>query len=142
MGFSLVAAAAIIGVSLVMGLEIIVGTTIPIITNINESYNEMRNRAIDQVQTNINITSVTSEINGSNYDINITVENVGSVTLEPTYFNILINGIKNEFTCSKTFLYPENEVYFNVLNISGSGESRLKIVTNNGISDYYMFILT
>jgi archaellum component FlaF (FlaF/FlaG flagellin family) len=142
MGFSLVAAAAIVGVSLVMGLEIIVGTTIPTITNINESYNEMRNRAIDQVQTNINITSVTSEINGSNYDINITVENVGSVTLEPTYFNILINGIKNEFTCSKTFLYPENEVYFNVLNISGSGECRLKIVTNNGISDYYMFILT
>lgn len=142
MGFSLVAAAAIVGVSLVMGLEIIVGTTIPTITNINESYNEMRNRAIDQVQTNINITSVTSEINGSNYDINITVENIGSVTLEPTYFNILINGIKNEFSCSKTFLYPENEVYFNILNISGSGESRLKIVTNNGISDYYMFILT
>jgi archaellum component FlaF (FlaF/FlaG flagellin family) len=53
MGFSLVAAAAIVGVSLVMGLEIIVGTTIPTITNINESYNEMRNRAIDQIQTNI-----------------------------------------------------------------------------------------
>jgi archaellum component FlaF (FlaF/FlaG flagellin family) len=141
MGFSLVAATAIIGVSLVMGLEIIVGTTIPTITDINESFNEMRNRAIDQVQTYINITSVTSDINGSNYDINITVENIGSITLQPTYFDILINGTKNDFTCSKIYLYPQDEVYFNVLNISGSGESRLKIVTNNGISDYYIFIL-
>jgi len=141
MGFSLVAATAIIGVSLVMCLEIIVGTTMPTITDLHESFNDMRNRAIDQVQTDIDITSVTSEINGSNYDINITVKNIGSITLQTKYFDILINGTKNEFTCSKSYIYPEHEVYFNVFNIPGSGESRLKIVTNNGVSDYYIFIL-
>jgi archaellum component FlaF (FlaF/FlaG flagellin family) len=142
MGFSLVAATAIIGVSLVMCLEIIVGTTVPTITDLNESFNYMKNRAIDQIQTNIDVTNVASEINGSNYDINITVENIGSTTLQTMYFDILINGTKNEFNCSKSYLYPGHEVYFNVLNISGSSEKRLKIVTNNGISDYYMFILS
>ena len=141
MGFSLVAATAIIGVSLIMCLEIIVGTTLPTLNDLHESFNDMKNRANNQVQTNIDITSVTTLVNGSNYDINITVENIGSTILQTTYFDILINGTKNEFNCSKSYIYPEHDVYFNVVNITGTGERRLKIVTNNGISDYYIFIL-
>ncbi len=141
MGFSLVAATAIIGVSIIMCLEIIVGTTIPTVTNLNESFDNMKNRAIYQIQTCIDITNVTYEINGSNYDINITVKNNGSITLQTTNFNTIINGIKCEFYCSKSYLFPEHEVYFNILNISGAGEKRLKIVTNNGISDYYVLML-
>jgi len=141
MGFSLVAAAAIIGVSVLMVIEIIVGTTIPTLTDIHDSFNDMRNRSIDQVQTDINITRVTVEVNGSDYDINITVENLGSITLETTYFNILINGTEKQFTYSTSYLYPEKVVYFNVYNLQGNGERRLKVVTDNGISDYYKFIL-
>ena len=141
MGFSLVGAAAIIGVSILMGIEIIISTTIPIITDVDDSFDEMRNRAIAEVQTDINITDVTSIVNGSNYDINITVENTGSVTLETAYFDILINGTKNDFTCSKSYIHPENTVYFDIFSYSGSGNLRLKVVTNNGISDYYEFIL-
>lgn len=141
MGFSLVAAAAIIGVSILMAIEIIVGTTVPTLTDVHDSFDDMRDRAIDQVQTDINITDVTSEANGSNYDINITVENTGCITLETTYFNILINGTDKEFTCSKSYLHPENEVYFNVSSLQGTGDRRLKVVTDNGISDYYDFTL-
>ena len=141
MGFSLVAAAAIIGVSILMAIEILAGTTIPTITDVYDSFDDMRDRAIDQVQTDINITDVTSEANGSNYDINITVENIGSTTLETVYFNILINGVEKQFTCSKSYLHPENEVYFNVSSLQGTGDRRLKVVTDNGISDYYDFTL-
>ena len=141
MGFSLVAAAAIISVSIVMAIEIIVGTTIPTVTDVHDSFDEMKDRAIDQVQTDINITGISSVTNGSNYDINITVENTGSTTLEIAYFNILINGTEKVFTCSNSYLFPENEVYFNVSSLQGTGERRLKIVTDNGISDYYEFTL-
>lgn len=141
MGFSLVAATAIIGVSIIMCLEIIAGTTIPTITDLNKSYDYMRNRAIDQVQTNIDITSVNSGINGSSYDINIIVENIGSITLQTSNFDILINGTIYEHTCSKLYLYPQDEAYFNVSSIPDSGDKRLKIITNNGISDYYVFII-
>jgi archaellum component FlaF (FlaF/FlaG flagellin family) len=141
MGFSLVAAAAIICVSIVLAIEILVGTTVPTMTDVYDSFDDMRNRAIDQVQTDINIADVTPVANGSNYDINITVENTGSITLETNYFNILVNGSDNKFTCSSSYIHPENEVYFNVSSLHGSGTRRLKVLTKNGISDYYEFIL-
>ena len=59
MGFSLVAATAIIGVGLVMAIEILVGTTLPTMTDVHESLKDMKNRAIDQIQTQISITDVT-----------------------------------------------------------------------------------
>ena len=142
MGFSLVASAAIIGVSILIAIEIIIGTTIPTITDMHESFDDMKDRAIDQVQTDINITTVTTAPNGSNYDINITVENSGSVTLKTSFFNILINGTEEQFTYSKSYLHPENEIYFNKYNFTGSGDRILKVVTNNGISDYYKFTLS
>lgn len=141
MGLSLVAAAAIIGVSIVMAIEIMVGTTIPTLTDTHDSFDNMKDRAINQVQTDISIADVTSEANGSNYDINITLENTGSVTLETVYFNILINGTDNKFTCSRSYLHPNNEVYFNVSSLQGTGSRRLAIVTENGISEYYDFTL-
>lgn len=142
MGFSLVAATAIICVSIVMAIEIIAGTTIPTVTNVHDSFNEMKDRAIEQIQTDISITSVISEINGSDFDINVTLENTGSATLETKYFNILINGTNTKFTCSDSYLYPEKTVYFNVSNLKGTGSRRLKIVTDNGISDYSDFTLS
>ena len=141
MGFSLVAAAAIIGVSILIVIEGIVGTTIPIFTNVHESFNKMKNRAIYQVQTDINITSVTAEVNGSKTDINITIKNIGSISLKTSYFYILINGTSKEFTCSNLYLHPGNEVYINVSSLASTGLQRLKVVTDNGISDYYDFMI-
>ena len=141
MGFSLVAATAIIGFSVVMAIEIVVSTTIPTIVDVHNAFDEMKDRAIDQLQTDINITDVTSLVNGSNYDINIKVKNTGSVTLKTKYFNILVNGTDKLFICSKIFIYPKNEVYFNVSSIQETGNLRLKVITNNGISDYYDFNL-
>jgi archaellum component FlaF (FlaF/FlaG flagellin family) len=141
MGFSLVGAAAIIGVSILMIIEIIISNGVPTITNVDEAFDEMRNRAVDQVQTDINITGVTSVVNGSGYDINITVENTGSVTLETANFDILINGTINDFSCSKSYSHPENIVYFDVPSITSLGLQKIKVVTNNGISDYYEFSL-
>jgi len=142
MGFSLVGAAAIICVSIVMAIEIMVGATIPTLTDTYDSFDEMRDRAINQIQTDIDIESVTSEKNGSNYyDINITLENIGVITLETSYFNILINGTDTKFTCNNMYIYPENKVYFNVSNLESTGPRRLKVVTDNGLSDYYDFTL-
>jgi len=141
MGFSLVGAAAIIGVSILMIIEIIISNGLPTITNVDEAFDEMRNRVVDQVQTDINITGVTSIVNGSGYDINITVENTGSVTLETANFDILVNGTINDFSCSKSYIHPENIVYFDVPSITSLGLQKIKVVTNNGISDYYVLML-
>lgn len=140
MGLSLVAAAAIIGVCVMISLEIIVGTTIPTITNVHDSYDKMRERSIDRFQTDINITTISTPANGSNFDLNFTVENTGSITLKTRYFNVLVNGTSHSYICEKSYMYPEKQIWFNVTNLPGGTAShRLKIVTDNGISDYKTF---
>jgi len=139
MGFSLVAAFAIIGVSLLVSIELLTGAILPAITDIGDSYADMADRSIDRVQTNINITNVSISSNNSNYDHNVTVKNSGSVTLKTSDFTILINGSVQQFSCSNSYLYPEKIAYFNIYNLSENEPKILKVVTENGISDYYEY---
>jgi archaellum component FlaF (FlaF/FlaG flagellin family) len=140
MGFSLIASAAILGVTIFMAAEIITGDLLPTIERIDDSYGDMRDRLRDQVQTDINITAVSRSENGLNYDYNVSVQNTGSVTLNTEDFLILMNGTNYQFTCAHTYLYPENIVYFQILNLAGDEAKRIKVITNNGIADYHLFI--
>jgi archaellum component FlaF (FlaF/FlaG flagellin family) len=140
MGFSLTASAAILGVTLFMATEIITSALLPTIEGINDSYGDMNDRLRDQIQTDITIIGVNRSANGTNFDYNITVKNTGSVTLNTEDFMILINGTAYPSDCTHRYLYPENIVFFNVMNITGAGENRIKVVTNNGIAEYYAFI--
>jgi len=137
MGFSLVAAAAALGVSTVIAMEILLGGLLPTIDDINTSYKEMNERMIEQAQTDIDIMTVSRWLNGTVYDYNITVENNGGITLKTQDFHLLINGTYYEHTCSRSYMYPENVAYFNITNVSATQAQRVKIVTPNGITDYY-----
>ena len=141
MGFSLIAASAVIGVSILISIEILTGSVLPTITDLDDSYDDMVDRSVDKVQTDINITDVSTYANDSNYDHNITLENTGSITLKTSDFVILINGTMQQFSCSDSYLHPEKETYFNVTNVAGSGNKRLKVITDNGISDYYEYTI-
>jgi archaellum component FlaF (FlaF/FlaG flagellin family) len=139
MGFSLIAAAAILGLTLFMAVEIITSDLLPTIEDMNKSYGEMKERHLNQLQSDINLTSVVRSVNGSNYDYNISVKNTGSATLFPTDFQILINGSAYQFSGSSETLYPENTVFFQIMNVAGAGSQRVKVITNNGIADYYTY---
>jgi archaellum component FlaF (FlaF/FlaG flagellin family) len=141
MGFSLIAAAAVLGLTLFMAVEIITSDLLPTIEDMNKSYGDMKERLQNQLQSDINITTVLRAANGSNYDYNISVKNTGSTTLFTKDFLILINGSEYQFTCSYEHLYPENTVYFQIMNVAGVGSQRLKVITNNGIADYYTYIV-
>jgi archaellum component FlaF (FlaF/FlaG flagellin family) len=139
MGFSLIASAAILGVTIFMAAEIITGDLLPTIESINDSYGDMKDRLRDQMQTDINISTVSRSGPGPNYDYNISVKNTGSVTLNTEDFLVLINGTKYQFSSSHMYLYPENVVYFQVVDVAGTGVKRMKVITNNGIADYYTY---
>jgi archaellum component FlaF (FlaF/FlaG flagellin family) len=139
MGFSLIASAAILAVTLFMAVEIITGNLLPALEGINNSYGEMKNRLTDQIQTDINITTVSRSVNGLNYNYNITIQNTGSVTLKTGKFVVLMNGTVYAATCSCMFIYPDATAYFTVTNVSGVGAMRMKIITDNGIADYYTY---
>lgn len=139
MGFSLIASAAILAVTLFMAVEIITGSLLPTLEGINDSYGKLKDRLQDQIQTDIKITNVSRSTNGSNYDYNITVHNTGSVTLKTEKFVVLLNGTAYTSICSHMYLYPDETVYFSTANVSGAGAMRIKIITDNGIADYYTY---
>lgn len=134
MGFSTVAAATIMGVSFIIVINIFSGGVIPTLSDYRESFKNMEERSVERIQTDINITEITNT-GGVFYDFNITVKNIGSTTLETGDFTILINGTNKPFTVNKSHLYPEKEAVFTV-NLTGAGLKRVKIITENGISDY------
>ncbi len=141
MGFSLSASFAVIGVSILISVEILIGGLVPTIDDIDKSYDEKINRGINKIQTDINISKAITTVNLSNYDYNITLENSGSITLETNEFIVLINGKSYDFSCEDSYIFPESEANFLLYNISGSGSIRLKILTENGISDYYELVI-
>jgi archaellum component FlaG (FlaF/FlaG flagellin family) len=145
MGLSVVSATLIIGVSIFVAIQLIAGNFLPTLTDINTSYRDIKNREGDIVQTGINILAITTSPNISNpgnYDYNLSVENTGSITLPIGTFTTLINGTQQEFNCSDLYLYPIQESNFLVNNFTGAGEKRVKVVTYNGVSDYYEFSIS
>jgi archaellum component FlaF (FlaF/FlaG flagellin family) len=138
-GFSLVAAFGVIGVSILIAVEIMTGGLLPVVTNINESYDKMVKRRIDRSQTMITITNVDTTINDSNWDHNISVENTGSISLKTSDFDIIMNGTRQVYSCVDPYLYPEDEAYFYVYNYSSNTNIKLKIITETGVSDYYEY---
>ncbi len=141
MGFSLVAGFSILAVSMVIAFGIFTGSFLPAVTDYKQSYGDMVDRNVEQVHTDLTIATVGVSAYGLNYNHSIQVENSGSYTLEIVDCNVLINGTIRIFTCSDTYLYPEKTTYFNVSNLPGDGPMRAKVVTGNGVADYYDYII-
>jgi len=132
MGFSLIAASAIIGVAVLISLEIIVGTTVPTITDIHDSYDDMRVRAVEQLQTDVTITSSV----WNNPNTILSVDNTGSTTINTSKCSILLNGVIQTFTSTVSYFHPEETAQFSFPTHANPGDI-IKIITPNGIEDYY-----
>ncbi len=142
MGFSLVAAFGIISVSSIIALQIFTAAVLPSITETHESFSHFIDRSSNKIHTDINITQVVVTANSSNYTHIISVANTGSSTLPTSDFVILLNGVAYHYSCSEIYLHPRQTVAFTLENIPGTGAQRLKIITNNGIADYYEYTIT
>ena len=70
--------------------------------------------------------------------INVTVDNTGEITLDIDKFTVLLNGEDTSFTCSYTYLYPNNSTILSV-NVTDWTRRRVKVITENGISDYKIY---
>ena len=70
--------------------------------------------------------------------LNVTVKNVGSITLKNSEFTFLINGTNMVSTNPQANLYPEKQTYF-LIAIPDRGPKNIKTVAHNGISAYYTY---
>ncbi|RLF45629.1 MAG: hypothetical protein DRN09_01500 [Thermoplasmata archaeon] len=135
MGFSTIATAAILGVAILVATNTFVGSVIPALTDLNDAYKELEDRMIERAHTDVEITGV-STTTGNPFNLSISVENNGSETLKTEKFTVLINGTIYDFTCSTSYLYPEKTAVFTIHGLTERGLKRIKVVCENGISDY------
>ena len=52
------------------------------------------------------------------------------------YVHVLIDGVLTSFTSSSSYWFPEQTITLSVFGVSGSGVKIVKVIANNGISDY------
>ncbi|MDG6219051.1 MAG: hypothetical protein QCI00_06385 [Candidatus Thermoplasmatota archaeon] len=140
MGFSISASMGILAVALIMVLEISMGALFPVITELDESYDALRKRAVDELQTSVTIENITVESNNSLHDVTITVKNTGSTVIDIRYVNVLINGLLQSFTSDDSYWFPESNYTLSVYGVTGSGLQQVKVIANNGISCYASYL--
>lgn len=94
-----------------------------------------------KLQTDIQIVDSSAIIHNSTYQLSLEVLNTGSETLRSDEIDILVDGVyMYHSTSSATVIWtPETSVVLNIYDLSGFGGHRLKVVTENGVCDYYSY---
>jgi len=102
---------------------------------VDDGQNEQHKRMVDELQTAINITS--TDYNLTLQKLTVNVENKGGIVLDSSKINLLIDGnISSSVSFNPTKVWiPENELIITATGVSSSPD-RVKIVTENGVSDY------
>ncbi|MBN2488042.1 MAG: hypothetical protein JXA98_03350 [Methanosarcinaceae archaeon] len=138
MGFETSVVVAIFFISV-----LVLGTTS--YTVVSASRNMVNDAAEDQyeiqnkrLQTDISIIDSTANGPSASYDLTITITNTGSETLDSSALNVLIDGAIESYTPSPltTTWTPDKTKTFEINGLSGAGPHRVKVITENGISDY------
>lgn len=94
----------------------------------------------NEMQTDITIMNVTLMNESGSSRLNITITNTGKTTLNASSMNVFVNGILYNYNLSSagnTWI-PERRTNITIypINYTNTTGGRLKIITENGISDY------
>ena len=121
----------------------ILGTTTYVIVSssqdmVDDASYEQNEMQIKRLQTDIVIGSSTPTGSAASYNLTLTVSNTGSETLKSDELNVLVDGIVQSysFTPTTTTWTPDGTISLIVTGLSGGGSHRVKMITENGISDY------
>ncbi len=132
MGFSTSAAVVIFAASIVYMAAIfypLVNLSSHRVMEAKKNFNEMQD---DKLNTRIMIAN--TQVSGS--DINVTVYNNGSVTLDSSKLDVIYDGtFYTSFAVSSQGVWvPKSPIYVTIIN--GMTGKRVKIIAANGASDY------
>lgn len=138
MGFETTVVVAIFFLSaMVLGTAsyVVISASEDLVDDASYEKNEMQ---IKRLQTDILIDTSTPAGPPASYDLTVIISNTGSETLRSDELDILIDGTIQSYTFSPTTITwtPDEIKTLTVADLSGSGLHRVKVVTENGVSDY------
>jgi len=138
MGFETAVVVAIFFLSaMVLGTTayVVISASQDLVDDASYEQNEMQ---IKRLQTDILMDSSIPSGSAASYNLTITLSNTGSETLRSDELNILVDGIIESYTFAPTTTTwtPDGIITLTVAGLSGNGSHRVKVVAENGISDY------
>lgn len=138
MGFETTVVVAIFFLSaMVLGTAsyVVISTSEDLVDDASYEKNEMQ---IKRLQTDVLIDSSIPTGSAASYDLTVIISNTGSETLRSDELNILIDGTIQSYTFlpTTTTWTPDETKTLSVTDLSGSGLHRVKVITENGVSDY------
>lgn len=125
MGFATSIAVVIIFVSLLITATVYYPLLLNSYKNLEESKNEKHEIQMEQLNTAIKIINITGN--------NITVSNNGTTVLNASKSDVLVDGVYTTYTVTPSGLWLPGE---NAVFVVSGNYSRIKIVTENGVSAY------
>jgi len=125
---------------------VILGTTAYVVISasddmVDDASYEKNEMQVKLLQTDIVIDSSTPVGLAASYDLTVNVSNSGSETLRSDELNVLVDGTIQSYTFAPTTITwtPDEIKTLTVAGLSGGGPHRVKVITENGISDYDIY---
>ncbi|MDO9517085.1 MAG: hypothetical protein Q7J10_03440 [Methanosarcinaceae archaeon] len=114
---------------------IVIGASQDLVDDASYDQNELQ---VKRLQTDILIDSSAPTGSNASYNLTLTVSNTGSETLKSDELNVLVDGVIESYTFAPTTTTwtPDGVIILTVEGLSGVGSHRVKVITENGISDY------
>lgn len=96
-----------------------------------------------KLQTDVQIVQSTTNLQNSTYQLSLQVLNTGSETLRSDETDVLVDGVFMPYssTNATTLWTPQTYMTLNIYNLSGFGQHRVKVVTENGVCDYLSYFI-
>ncbi len=142
MGFEVTIVVALLFVSaLVLGTVsyTALSASSDVVSGANSEQHIIQNK---RMHTSIRIDSAHAVGTGSGYDLTVTLTNTGSETLQFNELNILIDGHIEHYSFNEAdkVWVPVETRELTIQGLHGTGEHRIKIVTENGVSVYGTYV--
>ncbi|MGB3907155.1 MAG: hypothetical protein WBL02_01840 [Methanomethylovorans sp.] len=95
-----------------------------------------------KLHTDVQVVGSSAIIHNSTYQLSLEMINTGSETLRSDKLGVLVDGVYKPYsiTSNTTSIWnPQTTIFLTIYDLSGFGDHRLKVVTENGICDYYSY---
>ena len=134
MGFSYVAAVAILLSSSLIFFGMVYGEFVQSNSQVSSAQNKMNQENYDLINSKVNITGY-YVIPGTTYNVTINMTNTGSVTLNLDTSSLLVNGTMTNFTPSSNYLFPlgKGNITF---HSATSGLKSVELIFNTGYEKF------
>ena len=134
MGFSYVAAVAILLSSSLIFFGMVYTGYVQSNVQINGAENQMTHQNYDYMNTQVNLTGYNVTSSNSTDQVTVNLTNTGSVTLSLEDSSVLLNGTLITFNYSSQYLFPLQSGHLTF--VSQPGNVSLEIVYNTGYKQF------